>query len=80
MSSDVPLQNCTMGCPEGGADGNRQHVWDLLQGMRGDPDPVQRGVVVNYNISAYEGPDSRGRLPLPEPRESVTLTRPKDKR
>jgi hypothetical protein len=26
-----------MGCPEGGPDGNRQHVWDLQQGMRDRP-------------------------------------------
>jgi len=70
VSSDVPvpLPSCSLGCPAGGPDGNRQHVWDLLQGIRGD--------VVNVGHVRVGPPHEPGPGKPPE-RESVTLTRPK---
>ena len=56
--------NCSHGCFEG----DRQHVWDLHQGVRG-------GIV---DGSARLGPPREpGPGGQPPARESVTLTRPK---
>jgi hypothetical protein len=72
MSGQIP-GGCSMGCPEGGPDRNRQHVWDLQHGMRGSP-VVHPGVIPDYTSSAPREPGK------PRERESVTLTRPRGER
>lgn len=71
MSGDYE-RSCSHGCPEGGPDGNRQHVWDLHQGVRG-------GIV---DGAARLGPprEPGPGKPQQRERESVTLTRPRGER
>ncbi len=66
------MSNCGHGCPEGGADGNRQHVWDVQQNMRAGS-LIEAGIR-NYNfpVRSQDLADVQRRK-----RESVTLTRPR---
>ncbi len=75
MSGEADRPFCSMGCREGGPDGNRQHVWDLLQGMRGEGPVRNPGVAMNYNISPPQRESGK-----PSGREFGHADRPKGER